>query len=402
MDVRNSLRCAIVAAAVFGFLCTGNANADPLYTVTDLGVRTPVALNNAGQVALTDSNTVVTTNSYGQANYQPTQQATLYNSYGPQAGQITYVGQALPTSGNGIPCANGSENWSIGITSSGQVLVGTGDGAYLTDGKTVVNVATGAGSSAWWVRGVNDNGQITGLTTDPGTGLMHAFVTDGTKTIDLGSLQGGSTFPQAINNQGQVVGESEMGQQAAFFDPHAFLYSNGKLIDLGTLPGDTTSVAFGINNLGQVVGGSGNHAFLYTNGTMTDLGLLPGSSSTWASAINDKGQIVGTAEFDSPNGTSTTHAVLLQGGSVLDLNSLIDQNLHLQLTAALAINSSGQILVAGNADDIYQSAYLLTPVGLPAPTPPTNLPEPATWVVFTLAGVAIAARRWGRAAGASA
>lgn len=392
MDVRNSLRCAI-AAAVFGLLCTGNANADPLYTVTDLGVRTPVALNNAGQVALTDSNTVVTTNSYGLANYQPAQQATLYNSYGPQAGQITYVGQALPASGNGIPGVYPPGDWSSGITSSGQVL----DGTYLTDGKTAVNLDPGGfiPSSA---DGVNSNGQFIGTTFDQAAQVTRAVLIGGTQVTDLGSLQGGSTFPNAINNQGQVVGESYMVNLPGS-PQQAFLYSDGKMTGLGTLPGGTTSWALGINNLGQVVGGSNGgptgalQAFLYSSGTMTSLGLLPGSTSTWATAINDRGQVVGTAGFDSPDGSSIRHAVLFQGGPVFDLNSLISPSLHIQLTSAVAINNLGQILVEGNADDIYQSAYLLTPAGLPAPTPPTNLPEPATWAVFALVGVVLVARR---------
>lgn len=47
------------------------------------------------------------------------------------------------------------------------------------------------------------------------------------------------------------------------------------ITDLGTLPGDTNSVASGINGNGQVVGYSDtgsfdNHAFLYSKGSMTD------------------------------------------------------------------------------------------------------------------------------------
>ena len=37
---------------------------------------------------------------------------------------------------------------------------------------------------------------------------------------------------------------------------HGFLWQNGTMTDLGTLPGDVGSAAFGINDQGQVVGGS--------------------------------------------------------------------------------------------------------------------------------------------------
>ena len=52
--------------------------------------------------------------------------------------------------------------------------------------------------------------------------------------------------------------------------------------DLGTLPGTQESVGNAINNLGQVVGdtfmGSNTyHAFFY-NGTMHDMGTLPGGN----------------------------------------------------------------------------------------------------------------------------
>jgi probable HAF family extracellular repeat protein len=71
-----------------------------------------------------------------------------------------------------------------------------------------------------------------------------------------------------------------------------------KTTDLGTL-GGTDSEAFGINNLGQVVGwafvASGvEHAFLWTKAAgMRDLGTLGGSSR--ALAINDNGQVVGSS-----------------------------------------------------------------------------------------------------------
>jgi probable HAF family extracellular repeat protein len=117
---------------------------------------------------------------------------------------------------------------------------------------------------------------------------------------DLGTIPGGIySAARGINDSGQVVGQSNLGQEL-----HAFLYSNGHMQDLGTLPGGDFSEANGINDSGQVVGHaitpSGEaHAFLYSNGQMQDLNSLIPAGSGWIvegdwGGINTSGQIVGT------------------------------------------------------------------------------------------------------------
>jgi probable HAF family extracellular repeat protein len=118
-----------------------------------------------------------------------------------------------------------------------------------------------------------------------------------------------------INNLGQVAGSSDLpGDNTG----HAFLWQKSTgMIDLGTLPGDFGSDADGINDLGQVVGGSwdaeGNdRAYLWQNGVMTDLNtLIPPDSPLYlieaSGTINDWGQIAGIALQIS---TGETHAFL--------------------------------------------------------------------------------------------
>ena len=77
---------------------------------------------------------------------------------------------------------------------------------------------------------------------------------------------------------------------------------DSEVTTIATLPGGNYTEAFGINNLGQVVGlaesSLGPRAFLWTsNGSILDLndlvsGLPSGMVLTGAFAINDKGQIV--------------------------------------------------------------------------------------------------------------
>ena len=120
---------------------------------------------------------------------------------------------------------------------------------------------------------------------------------------DLGTLDGHSWYPAAINNSDQIVGCSDNNQ--------AVLWQNGTITDLGT------GSAYAINNSGQIVGefygqneeffygqndtcpgflayaindssqvvgeGSGNLAYLWQNGTLTDLGTLPGGS--WSTCL---------------------------------------------------------------------------------------------------------------------
>jgi probable HAF family extracellular repeat protein len=114
-----------------------------------------------------------------------------------------------------------------------------------------------------------------------------------------------------INNLGQVVGQSDLPGDAV---THAFFWQKGVMTDLGTLPGDSTSIAFDINDKGQVVGISCDvnfncRAFLWQNGVMTDLNtLIPPNSPlflTFGAGINNRGEITGSACVLS-NGTCTS------------------------------------------------------------------------------------------------
>jgi probable HAF family extracellular repeat protein len=70
---------------------------------------------------------------------------------------------------------------------------------------------------------------------------------------DLGTLGGNYSQAGGINNNGQIVGESE--NATGYY--HAFLWQNGIMTDLETLGGNYSG-AFGINNNGQMVGASTN------------------------------------------------------------------------------------------------------------------------------------------------
>ncbi len=52
---------------------------------------------------------------------------------------------------------------------------------------------------------------------------------------DLGTLGGSDSYAYGINDSGQIVG----GSYTSSGDYHAFLYANGAMADLGTLGGDS-------------------------------------------------------------------------------------------------------------------------------------------------------------------
>jgi probable HAF family extracellular repeat protein len=95
--------------------------------------------------------------------------------------------------------------------------------------------------------------------------------------------RGGSSRVYGINNLGQAVGGDSLG---------GFIYSAGTYTSVN-FPGAPN----GINDLGQVVGSYTNSAnqgvgFLFSGGTYTTI-QVPGATETNATGINNAGEIVG-------------------------------------------------------------------------------------------------------------
>lgn len=145
------------------------------------------------------------------------------------------------------------------------------------------------------------NGQVQGVS--PGLATVTATVDGITSSsvqitvlpaisytiTDLGGLPGfpGEIMPHAVNNRGQVVGSANY---ATSYN-RAFLWQNGRMTDLGTFTfGDGTqyqaAIAYGLNDLGQVVGSAQDVAghlydegFVWQNGSLNVLkGILPSFS----------------------------------------------------------------------------------------------------------------------------
>jgi probable HAF family extracellular repeat protein len=194
---------------------------------------------------------------------------------------------------------------ACGINNRGQVAGdywvhekqgGQGYAFLWRDGKLT---RLGKGSA----NGINNKGQVIGRRA----GFARLW-TDG-KAVDLVVPPNGGWIwsePNAINEDGMVVGTAARKTRAPHFIPHPVVWRSGKVTVLPTAEG-LGGGARGVNNRGRVVGtfevaGDGSHAFLFQDGVMHDLNqCIPGDSG-WvlisANAINDRGEVVGTGEHN--------------------------------------------------------------------------------------------------------
>jgi uncharacterized membrane protein len=216
--------------------------------------------------------------------------------------------------------------------------------------------------------------------------------------------------PITSNNLGQMVGRAEhSGSPLSFYydpsKPAPSWQGQGSLTGIGKL-GDVTggvvSVATGINDNGQIIGGvsyagMGQRPFVSTQdhqgGTMIPI-VQVGGRSGLSEAINQSGDVVGwyglhyLGDFTLALGVyrSDTRAFLYANGTALDLNDLISATAGTILNSALGIDGSGRIVALGTDAEGNTHEYLLTPQS-------QAVPEPTTLLLFgTVIGVAGLAR----------
>lgn len=186
------------------------------------------------------------------------------------------------------------------VTATGSIVVGGSsttagpEHAFKYDGAMHDLGIPAGGYTITEALGVNASGTIVGMAR--GSSLMRGFVYSGSTMTLIPTLGGSFGYANHINDAGMIVGTA----QTAGGQYHAFSYSNGVITDL--TPGAASAEAFGINNLGDVVGEADGRAFLYSGGRLYDLSSLVEPALGWslvtAFAINDSGQIVVTGTLN--------------------------------------------------------------------------------------------------------
>ena len=231
----------------------------------------------------------------------------------------------------------------------------------LPAGMTVLGTLSMMPGQFSFAGSINDCGQVVGTSSTPSFDL-RAFIWQNGVMSDAGALTGstGSSAAHDITNRGLMVGSShdslifpnETHAFASFFPCNQPLPTSPAQWDMGTLGGDFAT-AYAVNELGNVVGQSrltgtfAANAFFASGPTATliDLGTLPGGTSSLAQDINDRGIVVGYAEiFNSSLGLfgSRVTAWRRVGGQwgIADLGTF---NNHLYNEAS-GVNNQGDII----------------------------------------------------------
>jgi len=227
--------------------------------------------------------------------------------------------------------------------------------------------------------GMNDSRTIVGESTVSSTSqTWHAFSWSAGHMTDLGVLSpGGWSTANAINNPGQIVGDS-FGTDGI---DRAFTMVNGVMTDLDPANPNYDSSAVAINDGGQIVvntdlawrlirvgrgwrvvgyAGPTYYPQVYSNGVFTSIGTLGYTGDVFGYSINSFGDVVGSA-YDSVN--EHLHAFLYHAGSMTDLNDQVTNLSGWRVTVATRINDAGEIVawVFNDTSQQWQTA-VLTPI----------------------------------------
>jgi len=323
--VRYLLAAALVCIGTRMFAQVSAYYLSPIGPIGATNDQLPLGINQAGEVVGTNSSghAFVFSLSAGTKIIGATgTSARAINDSGQIAMQVANHAQIFTRSTGQLTdlgTLGGLASSPSAINSSGVVVGQSQDrtGQYfpfMFNGGPMFSLGSFGGSlPSCNAAGVNISGEAVGTCFIPAGYFRAFYVLKGFKDFDPSHISY-SSEATGINDSGVAVGTSTAVRCSQYslnlcdgqvWRP-AIFFPNGTIQVLGTL-----GLAYGINNLGDIVGYSGAHGFIYTNGKLYDLNNwsfrdtsnnpLTGWVIECAEAINDSGQIVGRA-YD-PSGT---------------------------------------------------------------------------------------------------
>ncbi len=224
-------------------------------------------------------------------------------------------------------------SWQVTITDLGLLPGGTYSSAYdINNLGEIVGIASDAGGvnrRVLWQNGVivdtlpqpssavttatqlNEQRQFVGFATQNSSLGYGVFWSQGTamKLQPLPGTAASGAAANGINASGDVAGGGTGGGGTTPLYQHAGIWRNGLLLrDIGVIPGGNFSMAYDINDAGQVTGtgtaagtGARQYAFVWTNGQFTILPDLPGSFlQSVGRSINTRGDVAGQSNGGEP------------------------------------------------------------------------------------------------------
>jgi len=377
-------------------------NQNPIIGLPDPWIEHPFRwkghfpLEDMGAFPGTNSSTVANINDNGVA-VGLSENGTIDALTGWPAGTAALWSRGSTTPKNLGTLAGGNESFAILVNNVGLIAGisangtsdpyslfgwGTQTRAVVWKSGKITDIGTlGGPDAATNASGINDHGQVAGFSYTNGT--PNSVVTPcGTniptvdpffwdmkqpkKMIDIGTLGGTCGLPYAMNNSGQMVGQSDLkGDGASNYHPFFWEMVNnkGKLTDVGTFGGQR-GIATWINDAGEVVGLAETksfqiRAFLWKKGAKKkDLGILKGDLCNAAWSINSKTQIIGDTSVNCI--FSPQRPFLWENGAMYDLSALFPSG-RFKTAEAVFINDSGEIAGDGILQNGNSRAFLLIP-----------------------------------------
>ena len=185
-----------------------------------------------------------------------------------------------------------------------------------------------------------------------------------------GDLETTGGYVSAANSVGEAVGE----EFSALFGQRGLFWANDTAHTISllepTVTGGYGTVAMGMNDFGVAVGGSigpsvYERAALWQNDaahTPVDLGALPGDNASVAYGINNVGQVIGYSYLlnDPQTSVTETHPFVWENGSLFDIRTRLDASAAGWTIGSLsAINDSGAIAASGVVGGVTHAILLL-------------------------------------------